>query len=124
MPKCPYCGSTAQPTLVDTKMIEDGWTITAQRQYSCACGYRFITESFYHSDGCEDVVSTIEPDYDDTPPCPKCGRALEEEDCYDIVSTNVGYDGLCVGYCTTCATGYQWRKKYLFDGFDEIKECH
>lgn len=130
MPNCPYCGSTAQPVLMNTQLVEDGWTITAQRKYSCACGCYFNTESFYRSDGFEEVVFTIEPAPVDTPSpvdapsCPECGHALEEEDCYDIVSTDAGLDGLCVGYCPTCDTGYQWRKKYLFEGFDEIEECH
>lgn len=124
MPKCPYCGSSAQPVLMSTQLVEDGWTITAQRKYSCACGCQFNTESFYRSDGYEEVVFAVEPTIVDAPPCPKCGRALEEDDCFDIVATDVGIDGLCVGYCPTCGTGYQWRKKYSFEGFDEIEECH
>jgi hypothetical protein len=47
--------------LFSSQLVEDGWTITAQRKYSCACGCQFYTESFYHSDGCEDVVFAIEP---------------------------------------------------------------
>lgn len=124
MPKCPNCGSTAHPVLMSTRLGKDRWTITAQRKYSCACGYRFNTESFYRNDGNENVVFSVELASADTPPCPKCGCALEEDDCFDIVSTGVGLDSLCVGHCPTCSTDYQWRKKYLFNGFDEIKECH
>lgn len=124
MPKCPYCGSTAHPVLMNTQLVEDGWTITAQRKYSCACGCQFNTESFYRSDGCEEVVFAIEPTPADTPPCPKCGSALVEDDCFDMVSTDVGISGLCEGYCPTCGTGYQWRKKYTFEGCDEVAECH
>lgn len=61
MVKCPYCGSTAHPVLFSSQLVEDGWTITAQRKYSCACGCQFYTESFYHSDGCEEVVFAVEP---------------------------------------------------------------
>ena len=124
MPKCPYCGSTAQPVLMNTQLVEDGWTITAQRKYSCACGCQFHTESFYRSDGYEDVVFSIEPAPADTPSCPKCGSALVEDDCIDMISTDAGFDGLCVGYCPSCDTGYQWRQKYSFEGFDEVAECH
>lgn len=124
MPNCPYCGSTAQPVLMDTQLIEDGWTITAQRKYSCACGCQFITESVYTCDGCEVAVSATEPTPADTPHCPKCGIALVEDDCIDMVSTDTGLDGLCVGYCPSCDITYQWRKKFTFEGFDEVAECH
>ena len=123
MPKCPYCGSTAHPVLMNTQLVEDGWTITAQRKYSCACSCQFNTESFYHSNGYEEVVFAVEPTPTDTPLCPKCGSALVEDDCIDMISTDAGFDGLCVGYCPSCDTTYQWRKKYLFEGFDEVAEC-
>ena len=61
MVKCPYCGSTAHPVLFSSQLVEDGWTITARREYSCACGCQFKTESFYNCDGIEFVVSAIEP---------------------------------------------------------------
>ena len=124
MPKCPYCGSTAHPILTNTQLTEDGWTITAQRQYFCACGCQFETESIYTCDGCEIVVFSIEPTPGDTPNCPKCGRALEEYECYDTVSTDTGIANLWTGSCPTCGTGYSWRENYSFNGFDEIEECH
>jgi hypothetical protein len=124
MPKCPYCGSTAHPVLTDTQWVEDGWTIIAQRSYSCACGCYFNTESVYVCEGLEEVVFAIEPTPTDAPSCPKCGSALVEDDCIDMVSTDAGLDGLCVGYCPSCNVNYQWRKKFTFEGFDRVVECH
>ena len=57
MPKCPICGSTAQPILMSTDYNEDGWTIEVVRNYLCGCGCRFIGKAYYH---CEEAYEIIE----------------------------------------------------------------
>ena len=56
MIKCPNCGSTAQPELITTDYIEDGWTINRIATYQCGCGCQFETEAIFESDGVEEVI--------------------------------------------------------------------
>lgn len=51
--KCPTCGSSAQPKLVDTDYRENGWTIEKIRHYKCGCGTDFITVTTYENNGIE-----------------------------------------------------------------------
>ncbi len=57
MPKCPYCGSTAQVQEIETNYIEDGWKNTVYRNYECGCGCRFYGVSVFH---CQDQYEFIE----------------------------------------------------------------
>lgn len=36
MPKCPWCGSTAQVRELETEYLEDGWSIEVRRHSSAA----------------------------------------------------------------------------------------
>lgn len=56
MIKCPKCGSSAQPKVIDTQYIEDGWTIEVVRTYKCGCGHIFTGTSYYHSQECYEIV--------------------------------------------------------------------
>ena len=51
--KCPNCGSSSQPKLVDTEYKEDGWDIEVIRHYKCGCTTEFIGVTIYKSDGIE-----------------------------------------------------------------------
>lgn len=55
MPKCPWCGSTAQPNVKATDYIEDGWSLEVVRYCLCGCGRAFIAKSWYKSEGYEEV---------------------------------------------------------------------
>ena len=57
MPKCPYCGSTAQIKMIGTNFVEDGWEITLYRHYECGCGYCFRGISVFH---CQDQYEMID----------------------------------------------------------------
>ena len=53
MIKCPNCGSTAQPQLIDTEYQENGWTIKRRAILRCGCGWLFSTSAIFQSDGVE-----------------------------------------------------------------------
>lgn len=53
MIKCPNCGSTAQPYLIDTEYKENGWTIKRINYLRCGCGWGFSTSAIFESDGNE-----------------------------------------------------------------------
>lgn len=53
MIKCPNCGSTAQPEVIATDYIEDGWTINRITTYQCGCGCQFEASAIFKSDGVE-----------------------------------------------------------------------
>ena len=55
MIKCPNCGSTAQPQLIDTEYIENGWTIKRIAILKCGCGWLFSTSAIFESDGIEEI---------------------------------------------------------------------
>lgn len=55
MPKCPWCGSTAQVKEIETEYLEDGWSIEVQRHYKCGCGTCFVHKSWFESDSYEEV---------------------------------------------------------------------
>ena len=58
MLKCPNCGSTAQPTLIDTLWSEDGWTAYRINKYKCGCGHHFETiATFECVDAYEEVIT-------------------------------------------------------------------
>ena len=57
MTRCPNCGSSAQPKVVATKFIEDGWTIQVIRTYKCGCGQMLTGTSYYI---CEDSYENVE----------------------------------------------------------------
>ena len=59
MTRCPNCGSTAQPTIVDTEWVEDGWTVRKLTTYQCGCKHLFMTSTTYQSDGYEEVLDFI-----------------------------------------------------------------
>lgn len=56
MIKCPNCGSTAQPEVIATDYIEDGWTINRITTYQCGCGCQFKASAMFESDGIEEVI--------------------------------------------------------------------
>ena len=58
MPKCPWCGSSAQLKLMASKYNEDGWTIEVVRYYICGCGQTSMGKSYFH---CQDAYEEIEP---------------------------------------------------------------
>lgn len=53
MIKCPNCGSTAQPEVIETDYVENGWTINRIATYQCGCGCQFQTVATFESDGDE-----------------------------------------------------------------------
>ena len=53
MIKCPNCGSTAQPQLIDTEYQENGWAIKRIAILRCGCGWLFSTSAIFQSDGIE-----------------------------------------------------------------------
>ncbi len=55
MVRCPNCGSTAQPELLDTWYHEDGDKITVERLLHCGCGQHFATLQTYRRDGDEEI---------------------------------------------------------------------
>ena len=56
--RCPRCGSSAQPKVIQTEYKEDGWDIEVVRTYKCGCGCAFTgTSCFYCSDGYE-IIGT------------------------------------------------------------------
>ena len=55
MPKCPWCGSTAQVKEIETEYLEDGWSIEVRRHYKCGCGTCFVHKSWFESDGYDEV---------------------------------------------------------------------
>ena len=59
MPKCPWCGSTAQVRETDTEYLENGWSIEVRRHYRCGCGTCFVHKSWFESDGYEEVEVEI-----------------------------------------------------------------
>jgi len=59
MPKCPWCGSTAQVREVETEYLEDGWSIEVRRHYRCGCGTCFVHKSWFKSEGYEEVEVEI-----------------------------------------------------------------
>ena len=56
MTRCPHCGSSAQPKVIETKCNEDGWTIKVVRTYKCGCGQIFTGTSFYTCQDCCEIV--------------------------------------------------------------------
>lgn len=56
MIKCPNCGSTAQPEVIETDYVENGWTINRIATYQCGCGCQFQTVATFESDGIEEVI--------------------------------------------------------------------
>ena len=51
--KCPTCGSSAQPKLIDTDYRENGRTIEKICHYKCGCGTDFMTVTMYENTGVE-----------------------------------------------------------------------
>jgi hypothetical protein len=60
MVKCPNCGSSAQPKVVATEYIENGWTIEVVRTYKCGCGQMFTGTSYHTCQECYEIVEKIE----------------------------------------------------------------
>lgn len=58
--KCPNCGSTAQPKVIETKYIEDGWTIEAIHTYKCGCGQMFTGTSYHTCQDYYEIIKKIE----------------------------------------------------------------
>lgn len=56
MIKCPNCGSTAQPKLIQTQWIENGWEVERVRTYKCGCNNLIMTSALFVSDGMEMVL--------------------------------------------------------------------
>ena len=56
--KCPTCGSSAQPKLINTDYRENGRTIEKICHYKCGCGTDFMTVTVYENTGVE-VCSKI-----------------------------------------------------------------
>ena len=54
--------------------------------------------------------------------CPDCGDFLEEDDCYDTITTSSWVEHLIVGHCPTCDKSYQWRNVFLYTGISELEE--
>ena len=55
--RCPNCGSSSQPKVIDTEYIEDGWDITIVRHYKCGCGQCFTGTTHYT---CKEAYELIE----------------------------------------------------------------
>ena len=53
MVKCPNCGSTAQPQLIDCEYKEDGPIIKRIAILKCGCGWLFSTSAIFETDGIE-----------------------------------------------------------------------
>ena len=51
--KCPTCGSSAQPKLIDTDYRENGRTIEKICHYKCGCETNFMTVTVYENTGVE-----------------------------------------------------------------------
>lgn len=49
MPKCPNCGSTAQPRTLAHEVVENGDTIEVIDDYNCGCGCCWSVTSFYQA---------------------------------------------------------------------------
>lgn len=56
MIKCPKCGSSAQPRVIDTQYMEKDWTIKVIRIYKCGCGHIFTGTSYYQSQECYEII--------------------------------------------------------------------
>lgn len=59
MPKCPWCGSTAQVREIDTEYLEDGWSIEVRRHYRCGCRTCFVEKSWFKSEGYMEIEVEI-----------------------------------------------------------------
>lgn len=59
MTRCPNCGSSAQPYIIEEEYYQDGWEITLVRTYECGCGCRFTGTSVYISQECYEIVEEI-----------------------------------------------------------------
>lgn len=54
--------------------------------------------------------------------CPICHSELEELDCTDI-ETSFNYVRLfAVGCCPSCDKYYQWREKFIYEGYSDLEE--
>lgn len=56
MIKCPDCGSTAQPKLIDVNFEGDDREANCYRTYICGCGCKFITVQTYKSLNEEQII--------------------------------------------------------------------
>ena len=56
MPKCPHCGSSAQPKPFEEEWKEDGWIAKKLTWYRCWCGWGFLTDTVNE---CKDAEENI-----------------------------------------------------------------
>lgn len=55
--------------------------------------------------------------------CPKCNSTnIDDQDCFDTVSTIGGLKEYHCGRCVDCGTFFQWSEVYEFTGYDDIEE--
>lgn len=59
MTRCPNCGSSAQPKVIETEYIEDGLEIEVIRTYKCGCGQMFTGTSYYICQECYEIVEKM-----------------------------------------------------------------
>lgn len=59
MVRCPICGSTAQPKVIKTEYVEDGWELEVIRTYKCGCGGLFTGTSYYEATECEEYFEEL-----------------------------------------------------------------
>ena len=60
--RCPNCGSSAQPKILETEYHEDGWSIEVIRTYKCGCGCIFTGTSYYISQEQYEIIEKV-PDH-------------------------------------------------------------
>lgn len=54
--------------------------------------------------------------------CPECGDYLEEDDCFDTITSTSWVEHLIVGHCPTCEKDYQWRNVFFYSGVSDLHE--
>lgn len=54
--------------------------------------------------------------------CPNCGRALTEDESYDISVDISECREYVAGHCENCGKNYQWLNIYVFSRVEDIEE--
>lgn len=54
--------------------------------------------------------------------CPNCGDYLEEDDCFDTITSTSWVEHLIVGHCPTCEKDYQWHNVFFYGGISDLHE--